>query len=516
MSAQGLQYIYSQFGGNLDAIKAFYDFNVSGNYVDNVAQNFSGSYLGNISGSQPSFWANSGYGTFSQHVVTVSGTQNLTLSDFSVFFWGNRQNNTRDNVLFSSLENYISGISSGAHIFINPANKLVFLFNSCKGTQSYASSFNVISDFAIGVSKSNNLVHLYQYDYYGAVVNADSFVIDRSSDYFPINHFSIGYAPSGANLVNNQFFSGKLDNFILVSGSVDSSVAQLIFSGIYTTKQTITTPLVSGDECTGLAILSSTTFASTPIAIPTGAFLKQGILIYSQPIVATDLTILDCAPSGQHLFNQKTLRNSASEFSLNQSTFNNIGLYLNGQRLVSGQSTITGSFCTTGAFFPRDYDIRNNRDIIGISGLEGTDELKYDVKDASYIPQAVLSSGTGIFSVNNIYGIGLYINGIRSIDFTQSGTAITPASNLNNNDVILIDYFDNSVILNNLVASQNPYFVSGGFIAGTSMVYLNGQRLTLNRDYIEINSGEYSSFLFKNVPETTIFETTTIDSTWNV
>lgn len=518
MSAAGLQYIFQRFGGDPNVIQVLYDFANSGTYVNNVSQATSGSFLGQISGSQSTFWANSGYGTFSNHLVTISGTQNLTLSDFSVFFLGNRNPNGTDNVLFSSIENFTSGISSGSHIYINPANKLVFLFNTCQGTQSYVSSFNIAGDFAIGLSKTQNQVNLYQYDYYGQLVASDSFVITRPSDYFPINQFSIGYAPSGANIINNQFYVGKLNTFLLASGGTDSTNAQLFFSGIYVNTTISTTALVSGDECTGIAVLPvSSTMAgsvSTSMSIPSGLFLKQGILIFSQPIITTDLVLLDCAITGQHSFNQPTNTNQ-NVVKLNSFTFNDVGLYLNGQRLISGQAIVTGSFCTTGLSFPRDYDIFNNRDV-QIFNIIATDRLKYDVKDDTYLLQQVLSSGSGAFSVNTSYGIGYYVNGIRNLDYSVSGTTITPQANLNVNDLIIVDYFDSTKIKNNLIVTSNPYFVTGGFIAGTSMPYLNGQRLSLGDDYIEINSGEYAAFLFKNIPATSIFETDGIDGSWNI
>jgi len=516
MSSQGLQYIFNKFGGDLNTLPVLYDFSVSGNYVNNVSQQGTGNHLGIISGSQSQFWATSGSGTFSNHVVTISGTSGLVLNDFAVFLWGNRQNNARDNVLFSSIEDYISGIASGGHVFINPANKLVFLFKTCVGTQSYISDFNVISDFAVGVSKSNSVLNLYQYDYYNQSIATNSFTINRFADYFPINHFSIGYGPSGANLINNQFYSGSLNTFLLVSGGVNSNNAQLIFSGRYVETQTTSPATISGNECTGLVTLGGSTTVVNQSVIPSGMFFKQGILIFSQPLIATDLVLLDCATTGQNLFNQKTLTNPGNSYSLGTSVSANIGLYLNGQRLISGASSVTGSFCTTGTLFPKDYDIANKISIIGINNLIATDVLKYDVQNANILLQTVLSSGTGTFAVSSASGIGYYVNGIRNLNFDQVGTGITPQSNLNNGDVILVDYFNNGYIKNNVIASTNPYLVSGGFVANTSMVYLNGQRLSLNVDYIEINSGEFPAFTFKPISSTAIFDASNINNTWNI
>lgn len=513
-----LQFTFNFFGGDLNGMPVYYDFTPSGSYVNNAANNFSGQYLGIISGNTDTFFASPGSGTFSQHLVTISGTQNLVLSDFSAFFWGTRQANGRDNVLFSSIENFNSGISSGAHIYINSANKLVFTFNTCIGQQSYASNFNVISDFAIGISKTQNRIDLYQHDYTTNTLKTNSFVITRPSDYFPCNNFSIGYAPRGANIINNQFYSGTLGNFILVSGGIDHSNALPVFSGYYNQITTITTPAVSGDACSTIFSVPTTkTFLGKQLP-PAGMFNKNGILIFSLPFTAADSAILDCAKTGTYLFNQSTLFSPFKNVvTLNNATYNDIGLYFNGQRLISGQNIVTGTFCGTGIYFPRDYDIGGRQNILSPINFNINDVLIFDNKSSNtYIPQTVLSSGTGTFTVSTGFGLAYYVNGIRSENYTQSGTTIIPQSNLNNNDIISVDYFDSSKIANNIQFTQNPYFVTGGFIPGTSMLYFNGQRLTLGADYIEINSGEFSSFLFKAVPTTQIFESNSPDNSWNI
>ena len=505
MSTAGIQYAFTRFGGSADRIRVLYDFGISGD-ISNCSNVHSGQYSGVLSGSAAPFWATSGVGSFSNHAIVPQEATGLPLTNFCFLAWGNKPPSNSEQSLVSSLASGLSGIASGFSVYVTETQRLAFRFSTCSGRQSWASHYAVLGPYAVGVSHFDGKLDFYTYDNFNNETQSTSLTIPYE-DLFPSDQWTFG---NGENLP----YSGNFSNLLLASGGIDAAYAGTLFSGAGDIVQTVVTPAITGNECTGISVPSTTSILVTPVAaVPYSVVKREAILITSQTLIPTDEIVLDFCPSGFASFNNTAIVNhTRGTFVMSRSEASPIAFFMNGQRHIESGSQITGQFCFRGRKYLMDYQL-SGRNVNSAWGLDKVDVGVYDNRTDNSVFQYAISSGTGSVSIPPS-GLTFYLNGVRTDEYSISGGQFYPPSWLTNEDQWVIDYHSDKVTLN--YSGSGAYFqVSGGYIAGTSRLYMNGQRLTLGRDYLEVLSGEFNTPTTGSINYVLAFETQILDATYD-
>ena len=510
MSISGLFYILGEYGIPTGSVMSLYDFSDSGNLSNKANLAYNGSLVG-VSGS---FWSQSGYASFSNHSVLVDTGRNVPLTNFSVLMIGSgRVPTTRETMFSTALENS-SGIASGFAVYRNNIGNLSFAFKDCSGVQCCQSNFSTIGPFAVGVSRQDAILHFLSYDYSTDTIDSKTFTVDTFENIFPSFPSYIGKVTNGQiSGIPNDNYNGRMDYVTITSGGLDSANAALFFSGIYQNISGIPLPATTGNIFEGFWNSNATTTVLTDYN-PTEIFkTKNAILILSQSITASDLVTFDLATERVSNVNKQISYSSYSNTEILQAVERGrVAMWLNGQRLISGAAIQTGVFCQRGMLYPHDYDIKRNV-VLSPQPYSSSDACIYDSASTSFIPQSIIGSGTDTFVVDTTSGISVFINGLRTHDFEIVVDTVSFNTALGATDKVCIDYFNKGKW--NLANSGTSQLINVGSGFYDSCVYLNGQRLVKNSDYVEIYNSQNALLQFGEMPSTKIFETLAVDETYD-
>lgn len=462
-----------------------YNFEESGS-VKNKAPNYLTNFSGVLNGSN-NFYLAPGTGFATGHYVSISGT-GFWSNNFSHVFVVQKSGQANDN-FFSSIAAESGAINSGYLISANNAGKMVFSFKDCSGPQSVTSSFNLnnITNFAI--TKNDDTISMYQFTPISNILDSDSFQV-VGTQIFQSNYSDLLYAPRAPAGFLKDFYSGFINNYLYFNISLSPSQVVDIISGLYTT--VISSPATTGnafDECTGLFSLpQSPTVITSGNPPPSVSLTKNGIvLLRSLPSGSNVLVDYDTGNSNISWNNQAGYNFSKGNFVLNATSTIPPIVYLNGQRVISGFGVITGQFCSTGKYWEYDYQYSGNKEIDDADSYNQNDVIIYDIPGRNVWQQ--LASGSGSVNINTGSGLAVYLNGQRILDYTTSGSTITLIQPIVPTDIICKDYYQSGYGVLGEVYTTGFFFTSGSFVEGTSRVYMNGIRLLLNTDYLEIVSG---------------------------
>lgn len=510
MNVSGLFYILGEYGFSSGSVVSLYDFSESGS-IPNKANL---AYSGVLAGDSGSFWQSSGYASFDAHSVVIDTGRNILLDNLTVLLVGSGSIPQTRESLFSNALTNSSGIASGICIYRNNIGNLSLGLKDCSGVQTIQSTFSTIGPFAVGVSKQNADVQFFSYDYNTDNVKVESFTINNPNDIFPSVPSFLGKNLEGyISGIPNSDYKGRLDWAALISGGIDAANAALFFSGAYQDISGDFTQPQTGNLFEGFWNNNVQSIVATSYSPPEMLKTKTAILLLSQSVSNTDLVTCDLATEKTSNINKQILFSTYLNAEVLQSIERGgVAVWLNGQRLISGTVTQTGSFCQRGTHYPQDYDIRRNV-IISPIAYNSADLCVYDAASPSFIPQAIIGSGTDTFTVNLSSGFGVFINGVRTYDFGLIGDTISFDFALSAEDKVCIDYFDKGKWNSSYSGQSQLMNIGSGFY--DSCVYLNGQRLLKDIDYIEIYTTQNSSLQFGEIPSTNIFETKEIDETYD-
>lgn len=499
---------------NRGNLLVLYNFAESGS-IPNKAPNYSGNFSGALTGSQ-SFYYGSGTGFPTQHIVSIQNTGDFWSNNFSHLFVINKSGQANDN-LFSSLSAESGAVNSGYMISTNDIGKLIFSYRDCLGPKSVTTSFilNNASNFAI--VKNGNTVSFFQYTPITNSLDRDSFQIN-GNEVFQSNYSDLFYANHAPAGFLKDYYSGFINNYIYFNIGLSPNQVIDVFSGLYTSLVYNSGNSSNAfDECTGVFTSFLATTISTSGNIPISSVLtKQGIVLL-RPFPSGSKIIIDYDSGNSNISWNKE---ATFDFNLNNFVLNATSLvppivYLNGQRVLSGIAQITGQFCATGMAWERDYQFTGNRQINPAMSYNLPDIVIYDVDIPGINQWQRLFSGSGSVNINTGSGIAVYLNGQRILDYVTSGSNISLNSSISSTDIIDIDFYKNGFSKLGEVYTTGFFYTSGSFIKNTSRVYLNGIRMLLNTDYLEIASGSLLQNYPLDIPENVVTEITDY-SLWNL
>jgi hypothetical protein len=179
-----------------------------------------------------------------------------------------------------------------------------------------------------------------------------------------------------------------------------------------------------------------------------------------------------------------------------------VALFLNGQRLLQSGYEYTGAFCFRDKRYLADY-FQSGRNIENPLPIFD-DVIVYDNYTDISVHQALIGSGTGAVAVANT-GISFYLNGHRTQEYRVSGGYLYPPDWITTDDIWITDYHNSRISL--YQTGNSAYMlVPSGFIAGTSRVFMNGQRLRLDQDYYEVMSGQFNTPATGSIQNTLVFD----------
>lgn len=492
---------------------ALYTFAESGSIINHAA-NYSGTFNGILSGPNTFYYA-SGVGYPTTNVVSISGT-GFYSSDFSHLFVVQKAGQDNDNY-FSSISAESGSINSGYSISTTSLGNITFGYRDCTGPKNLTSSFILNNTSSFAVIKNGNTVSFFQYTPITNSLDRDSFQVNGNeifeSDYADL--FYANHAPAG--FIKN-YYSGFINNYIYFNIGLSPNQVIDVFSGLFTS-------LVynSGngsnnfDECTGVFTSFSPTTIVTSGNIPNSSVLtKQGVVLLRPfPSGSTIIVDYDSGNSTISWNKQANFDFNLGYFVLNATSIIPPIVYLNGQRVLSGIAQLTGQFCATGMAWERDYQFTGNRQINPATNYNLPDTVIYDVDVPNINKWQQLFSGSGSVNINTGSGFAVYLNGQRILDYLTSGSNISLSSSISLTDIINIDYYKNGFSVLGEVYTTGFFYTSGSFIKNTSRVYLNGIRMLLNQDYLEITSGSLLQNAPLDVPQNIVVDITGYNL-WNL
>lgn len=254
MSINALKYQLNEYYADNNPALLYYDFEnnsvdafLSGSvyqaYLQNKApSNQSGIYYGKIknatgiSSSQAistitgtNKFLNSGIADFTKTNIEISGSSNLDLKNCSYLF-SLEPNLSKDGVIFGCFDKVTGSItgmqvvsSKGFNFGINSRGKLFLQSISRDGEYCFvANEIELAKKNIIGLSFSNSEASILRFDYLNDQIYSQEFSLDTS--HIKNNNIYIGssnnfYRNSGENL-----YSGKMDDFIVLSGKASPTV----------------------------------------------------------------------------------------------------------------------------------------------------------------------------------------------------------------------------------------------------------------------------------------------------
>lgn len=508
-----LQYL-DNAGLNRSNLKIVYDFQESGSPILNKAPNYSGLYGGVLSGNPTTYFHGSGTGYCQSDMVSISGQAYST--NFTQFFHISRQQSANDNFYSSLGEGAVA--TSGYSISTNDAGKLLFQCKTCTGPQSITSDFSLNQDSHFAVSKQGDVVNLYQYtpgtdilDSYSDTVNDSEIFTSSYADLFFANTAPIGFL--------KDYFSGYIFDYLYFDVGLSPTQIKSVVSGLHSDFTVVSTGacgFISGS----IFIMPTGASYTTTTTIPASASLNRNgiVLLRYTPINSTIVIDYGTGVSDGTWNKSANFNNLDDDFYLQNFTTRAPIIYLNGIRNLSGISQITGTFCGTGRSFSQDFQLSGLNRIVDAGKFGANDTIIYDIPEKH--------SWQNLYSGGQAFNIGIYAGSGKSVflngqlltsgnDYSVSGSTLTLEASITSGDMICLDYYAPGYSVIGEIYSTGFFYTSGAFAQNTSRVFLNGQRMKLNTDYLEIISGTSLLGCPINQPSNTVVEITDM-TVWNI
>jgi hypothetical protein len=526
----GLAYYYDLLGLDPDSFRLHYRFDEqNATTIPNSAPLYP-----QVSGSSNT----STSGNFTNTRVNISGATGIALDEWTHLFMLDRKSSSRA-VIYDSLQ---SGSRwSGYRIGLNDNNQPFLECWGASGPLCVVANLPSASKNIYGVVKSNNLVTFYNYDFYNQKSNSSSHALDGSL--FPYSSFAtIG---SGRNL-GGYFVTGNLsgivEDYVILADSLSPQAFKLLCSGLVSDYSTMSGSVSS---FSGIEITGNTTGTTGTTGIiryetvvtgsglnpfgtgdyvyqygPTGitGYLSSGLSITpatgyvvryitgaqtsgiatNTSLVDTfrhnELSILTQYDSNDYLvsnYNWNAVsRNLEGEFDDVNSAFSLpeeederfLPVYINGILQLATGYTITGDAYASGVVLSGDFRLDGRLvDSTGFYSL--SDVLFYDraTKTALSLTASSMESGTSLAipASGELYFNGVLLN--SGYDYTGGSSTTIITSRLNGATGKLVYWPLESGDAIKTGASTT----SGSFWRGAQKVWMNGVRLSDNKDYME-------------------------------
>ena len=494
MKESGINHFIEKAGVS-DLFKIFYAFESGGGSIYSNSP-ISPLFTGQIIGDTGTFWSSPGSGLFSGTYVLVnqSGLNEDSFTNLISF----ECLSTGKQLFLSTLRN-----GSGYEIGLNDAHKIYFR-SQTNGINTYATSpINISSKNLISIGYANQSLDIGYYDFnsqlfvnsnftqdFGQVRNDDIFILGSGYtgyiDYFlnfdlllaasQLNQIASGflYTPTGVTyeteLVCSTFVTGYSNTPYFKSGIIAYSGYDISYDGVgdftgaFPTSNAvpITGIIESGYQqiaLTGSVCYTFTGQEMTLYGVNTGYSSSFGMdkIFINRLLQSGEIVKMESDLSFYSPFYNKLANSYGTGFLIDVNS-GEINPYLNGLATTISGITFTSSYISSSEFSINDG-------------------LIYDLKSGNknYGEQSLVST----FSGQQIFFNG--INLISGLDFNVSGNLIRL---IGNNTGISGSVFEYPVSLK--FDTGNKQIFSGEKVPrGNRLVYVNGLRQKINKDYFE-------------------------------
>lgn len=537
MASTGFYNYFQKAGLNSGVYNIHFSFNDTGiGGVISSAPQTVGNYTAVLS-SIGNFFSSSGSGNFTGQTLSIQNASGLNTASWSQLFIFERATK-KGGYLFDSIQ--AGAITSGYRIGINDNNKLFFEYYTNQGYTSRTSNVMYGAKNAVAVVKNANAINFACYDFNTQSFNSDAFLVNNT------------YLLPSSTAVIGAGLSGYIDEYVYISQTLSPVVLSQLFSGFYSSIQTVTGN-VSGfqtNEITGyLNQITGTTgitgyqisqtssgldpfgdpiytYTQTPITgyftsglnvIPLTGLVNHYItgdpfqtyaidfnfvsgfgldeVSYKRSIYPTDYSYLKTVSNtGNSSFNRIADYDSVKgQFELDSVYLpNQVSIFINGISQINSGYSVTGNFYSNGVVVSGDYMLTGF--LVNSTGFYlPSDTLIFDV--ASETQQRVFSTGA-ISGISELITINknqlIFLNGVllvSGVDYVSDGGG---------------NFKWNSNLFNGASGSLFAFTYSYGnyseyvgtpimtginrFSRNTSQFYLNGQRQLFGKDYLENSS----------------------------
>lgn len=535
----GFRQAYESLNIATGSYAVHFSFDISG---QNPITNYSNyPLISGVISSTSGFYVIPDSGFFTGQTIRAIGVQT---GDYWTHIFINQKTGYAGGILFDSFQSGSNGVYSGYLIGFNDNNKLFCEFFDNAGPAVYTSDIILAKKNCLAVTKANNSLNFYSYDFNNELLLNDTKVINGQF-LFPSTKFLIGGASGAPSYINYSNYKGYLDEYIYITDAIIPSHLRSLISGFvaynsYT--QGIVTS-VTGIEVTGYGLVFTGTtgnlgYQNTIISsgiddfgdyyVTYGQTAITGYLTSGSGVIPLTGLVID-SYTGESGFsfitntgyiesfrydevsylrkidsndfntlfrfsNNKKGVNKRADFDLVSNNFelddiyvdSGIHIYLNGIGQFNAGYTVTGNIYNQGVIISGSYYL-DDFSVQSTGFYEVTDIMIFDSisgqKQRAFITGMGVSGRSEAVTLNT--GSIVFLNGV----LINSGT-----NYINNGGSFLWNSNTYSGITGAISVFQldQPYIkltgilgLTGEFPRRTSMLYENGVRQVIDNDYIE-------------------------------
>ena len=492
--------------------QVFYDFNQTGNYVQNITGNalLSGAVTGS---NKQNFYQQSGVANFSGNSLYINNSSGYIDVANCTYFITYENKSSGDFTLVNCIETGVYNNSiyyKGYEFGVTANNYLYFNYYNPNGSQVLVSNTALADRSNVFLSLENNSVSFGTYDFISQNLNASLYPINSTYIFQPTGLWVSSNLQYTGLYNKNSSFKGIINRFLVFSPSIPSCDIRLLNSGTvcdyYSGGNIVTYTSETGitGYSTGLLPyytgITGSVFGETGVITDIfgdtysgyGQINLTGVL-YTQQTLPQYGVIL--TPNTEYISDYISL-NTGNIFSYGKSNVNfllniqsgdNVNLVYNtGLSQILNQKNLTSKFANGFNYYSWINSNLNNYRVWadGLYQYSGATVKSGDI----YNLTNVISGDYIVDSVGNIYfsnsfGGRDYI----SVDIVGSGQYIPL-------------YIDNFTLNNvNLISSGNKYYLNW---PQNSEIFLNGQKLISGAETQIGTSADYgitgTGIYFKN------------------
>lgn len=534
----GFRQNYDLLGFDTGSYSVHFSFDISGQNPISNNSNYSG-LSGRLS-SVGSFYSTPQSGYFTGQIITVSG---VPTGDYWTHIFINKRLTPSGGVLFDSFASG-GGIFSGYQIGFNDNNRLYLESYDNFGPVVYTSNLILAKQNCLAVSRSNNAISFFAYDFNNDLLLSDVHIINGNY-LLPSNKFIIGGKSGEPSHVVGRNYVGYLDEYVYISDAIIPSYLKNLMSGFVSYSQYSVGSIsgISGIEVTGFSFVPTgltgilgytntavssglddfgdfyTVYSQVPITgyltsgtkvvsltglvvdYVTGASGKTFIIDsgyiesfkYDEVSYLRNIDIYDTSNFIKFQSGKRNVNNLATfdlvngNFELNESLNDSgVQIYLNGIGQNNVGYAVTGNIYNVGVTISGDYYL-DEFSVQSTGIYDYKDIMVYDV--ISGVKQRVFVTGMGVSgqkeNVNLTSNSLAFLNGVlltSGYQYIKSGADFIWSSNLLSGVTGAISVFE---LDKPYIRSTGTINFTGEFPRRASMLYLNGQRQLIDTNYIE-------------------------------
>jgi hypothetical protein len=504
--------------------RVFYDFNVSGGYIQNItgSTSLSGILTGTNTGN---FYLQSGLANFSGNSVYIDNSSGNINVQNCTYFITYENNSLGDFTLVNCVEtgSYNNSIYYKGYEFgVTANNRLYFNYYNASGSQVFVSNAYMADKSNIFLSVGGNSVQFGNYDFISQQFNLNSYPI-QSNYIFQPSQIWVSSNLKYTGLYNkNSSFNGSMERFLAFSPSIPLSDLKLINSGtvsdyysggnviVYTSGTGITgystglLPYFTGT--TGTAYLATGVITDVfgdaysgygEVALTGVLYTEQILPQYGLIYIATTGYAKDSGVINPNLITKYGKSNV--NFLFDVGTGDNVNIVYNtGASQIYAENNLKSNKANGFNYFSwvrsdkRNYQVSSN----GLYQYSGKNILSGDIYNlVNVISGDYVADENGNIFFNNSFGASDYIK----VD-------------INSPNLYQTLYIDNFTLLNsNISVSGNRYYLNWPV---SSQIFLNGQKLISGNDSEIGNTADYgiasgqiyfkNTGVFYNLPESVL------------